>query len=150
MPSFFFIFRKYPRHKGACSWNKCKWFWGERIRQKEKRWQEYKLEFTGKFSGGRVAEWLECWTCNSKAQSSKSCPDRYLDLFSVVPSSNPQSRLWKYSQMVWLLPVRILNFVVLYWNYYLFHYPWKAPLGERIIIYVLLVVVNLGIKYLSN
>ena len=43
-----------------------------------------------------MAEWLECWTCNSEAQSSKSCPDRWLDLFSVVPSSNPQSRLCKY------------------------------------------------------
>ena len=71
---FYFIFRKYPRHKGACSWNKCKCFWGERVRQKEKRWQECKLEFTGKFSGSRVAEWLERWTCHSEVPSSSQGP----------------------------------------------------------------------------
>ena len=71
---FYFIFRKYPRHKGACRWNKCKCFWGERIRQKEKRWQECKLEFTGKFSGSRVAEWLERWTCHSEVPSSSQGP----------------------------------------------------------------------------
>ena len=42
--------------------------------------------------GGRVAERLERWTCNSEAPSSSPAPDVSnfeLDLFSVVPSSNP-------------------------------------------------------------
>ena len=42
--------------------------------------------------GGSVAERLECWTRNSEAPSSSPAPDVSnfeLDLFSVVPSSNP-------------------------------------------------------------
>ena len=42
--------------------------------------------------GGRVAERLERWTHNSEAPSSSPAPDVSnfeLDLFSVVPSSNP-------------------------------------------------------------
>ena len=42
--------------------------------------------------GGRVAERLERWICNSEAPSSSPAPDVSnfeLDLFSVVPSSNP-------------------------------------------------------------
>ena len=42
--------------------------------------------------GGSVAERLERWTRNSEAPSSSPAPDVSnfeLDLFSVVPSSNP-------------------------------------------------------------
>ena len=39
------------------------------------------------FSGseGSVAEWLERWKFNSRS-------DRLLDLFSIIPSSNPRPR----------------------------------------------------------
>ena len=37
---------------------------------------------------GRVAERLERWTCKFKSH-----PDRLIDLFSVIPSSNPRPRL---------------------------------------------------------
>ena len=68
---------------------------------------------------GRLAEWSECWTCNSEALEVHARPDRYLDLFSVVPSANLWPRLSK-NQLVCLLPVGILNHVMFHLNY-LFH-----------------------------
>ena len=79
---------------------------------------------------GRLAEWSECWTCNSEALEVHARPDRYLDLFSVVPSANLWPRLSK-NQLVCLLPVGILNHVMFHLNY-LFHNTEYLKLEVRI------------------
>ena len=79
---------------------------------------------------GRLAEWSECWMCNSEALEVHARPDRYLDLFSVVPSANLWPRLSK-NQLVCLLPVGILNHVMFHLNY-LFHNTEYLKLEVRI------------------
>ena len=77
-----------------------------------------------------MAEWSECWTCNSEALEVHARPDRSLDLFWVVPSANLWPRLSK-NQLVCLLPVGILNHVMFHLNY-LFHNTEYLKLEVRI------------------
>ena len=79
-----------------------------------------------------MAEWSECWTCNNIQRPLKfmSRPDRYLDLFSVVPSANLWPRLSK-NKLVCLLLVGILNHVMFHLNY-LFHNTEYLKLQVRI------------------
>ena len=42
-----------------------------------------------KSSGGSLAEWLGCWTCNLVVLSSSPPPCHSLELFLVAPSSTP-------------------------------------------------------------
>ena len=61
-----------------------------------------------KSSGGSLAEWLGCWTCNLVVLSSSPPPCHSLELFLVAPSSTP----WLCSvnsQLVCLLPVGIFE-----------------------------------------
>ena len=61
-----------------------------------------------KSSGGSLAEWLGCWTCNLVVLSSSPPPCHSLELFLVAPSST----LWLCSvnsQLVCLLPVGIFE-----------------------------------------
>ena len=62
-----------------------------------------------------VAEQLERWICTPEAP-------------------NPRPRLLN-THLVCILPVRILNQVMFRLNH-LFHFPWKASEGERIIKYL--------------
>ena len=45
---------------------------------------------SNKLLGGRVAEWLGCWTCNLVVLGVSPLPCHSLDLFSVTPSWTPQ------------------------------------------------------------
>ena len=66
----------------------------------------------------KEAAWLSCLTLDLQFVGSKfkSCPDRQLDLFTVVPSSNPWPCFLN-SQLVCLRPVGILNPVKFNLNY---------------------------------
>ena len=65
---------------------------GEDLRPERDKQRFYCAVWIRTVCGGRVAERLERWTRNSEAPSSSPAPDVSnfeLDLFSVVPSSNP-------------------------------------------------------------
>ena len=70
----------------------------------------------GSHGGGRVAEWLGCWTSSPWVPGSNPTLSTSWICFSVVPSYKPSAAL-VYSQLVCLPPVGIFKHVMFYLQY---------------------------------
>ena len=68
----------------------------------------FEMTFDKDNMGGGVVEWFRALIWNLEVPCSNPPPHRYLDFFSVVPSSTPRPRCVN-SQLVSLPPVGILN-----------------------------------------